>query len=135
MKKKLNGAQKWMIAYIVIALIAIIHPFTCRTEAGIKGNVKINLVLKESENKVDKVENFGELESKNYVPENYELAAIGSFETSVLTVKCSYDFIIRCAESVCRENNYSGFGLINIKRPGIINTCYQSDIVFFIALK
>lgn len=130
-----NIEKRWMFILLFVLLFLIFDGFVCKSHAGIKGNVKINLVLKESEKKVDTVENFGELQNKNYVPENYELAAIGSFETSVLTVKCSYDFIIRCAESVCRENNYSGFGLINIKRPGVINTCYQSDIVFFIALK
>ena len=116
----------WVVVSISCAFFKSVH-------AGIKGNIKINLVLKESQGKIDEVKNFGELESKNYVPAGYELAAIGSFETSALTVKCSYDFILRCAESICKENNYSGFGLINIKRPNIMNTCYQSDIVFFVA--
>lgn len=131
-KRKSNSAKKALMVYIIIAVIAVVHPFFCRAHAGIRGTVKINLVIKESEKKIDEVKNFGELENKNYVPAGYELAAIGSFETSVMTVKCNYDFLIKCAESVCKENNFHGFGLINVKKPSAMNTCYQADIVFFI---
>lgn len=124
-----------VFTWITAALLLILYGLFCNAKAGIKGNVKITVSIKKSESKPDTVKNFGELESNNYVPPGYELGAIGTFETSALTMKCSYDFILRCAESICRENNYSGFGLINIKKPNIMNSCYQSDIVFFIALE
>lgn len=118
----------WVVVSISCAFFNSVH-------AGIKGNVKITVSIKKSDTKPDEIKNFGELENNNYVPPGYELGAIGTFETSALTIKCSYDFILRCAEYICRENNYSGFGLINIKKPNIMNSCYQSDIVFFIALE
>lgn len=124
-----------VFVWITAAVLLIIHGSFCNANAGIKGNIQITVTIKKSDTKPGEIKNFGELESNNYVPPGYELGAIGTFETSALTLKCSYDFILRCAESICRENNYSGFGLINIKKPNIMNSCYQSDIVFFIALE
>lgn len=131
----INFKKKTIFAWFFTAIIVFLFSFLCNADAGIKGNIKINLELKEPVKDPDTIVYFGELPNKNYVPAGSELAAIASFETTVITVKCSYDFILECAEKICEEKKYSGFGLINLKRPNLINSCYQSDIVFFIALE
>lgn len=131
--------EKFLVYLFYCCAIWVVVSISCAffrsAHAGIRGEIKINLELKESSNDPDTIIFFGELPNKNYVPAGQELAAIASFETTVITVKCSYDYILKCAEMICEEKKYSGYGLINLKRPNIITTCYQTDIVFFIALK
>lgn len=127
-----KGVKKALIIYVIVALIAVIHPFFCRVHAGIKGSIKINSVFLVSKEKIDTVSNFGELKDYYQVPEGYNIAATGSFEYTAMTLKCSYNFIIECAKKACAENNYHGFGLVDIKKPDLFNTCYSSNIVFFV---
>lgn len=131
-KRKSNGAKKALMVYIIIAVIAIVHPFFCRAHAGIKGSIKINSVFLISKEKIDTVSNFGELKDYYQVPEGYNIAATGSFEYGAMTLKCSYDFIISCAKKTCTENNYHGFGLVDVKKPDLFNTCCSANIVFFV---
>lgn len=134
MKKHLKINIIVLIVWVICGIFAIIQPFFCNADAAVRGEIKINLELKEAVKDPDTIIFFGELPNKNYVPAGQELAAIASFETTVITVKCSYDYILKCAEKICKEKKYSGYGLINLKRPNLITTCYQTDIVFFIAL-
>lgn len=127
-----NGVRKALIIYIIVAIIAVVHPFFCRAHAGIKGSIKINSVLLVSKEKSDTVLNFGELKGYYQLPEGYYLAAVGNFEVSAMTMKCSYSFMIECAEKTCTENNYHGFGLVDVKKPDLFQTCYRANIVFFV---
>lgn len=127
-----KGAKKALILYIIVSIIAVVHPFFCRAHAGIKGSIKINSVFLVSKEKNDTVANFGELKDYYQVPEGYNIAATGNFEITAMTLKCSYNFIIECAKKACIENNYHGFGLVDIKKPNLFESCYQANIVFFV---
>lgn len=127
---------KFLFLILIIALIFIaFNGVVCSAEAkGLKGDIELSSELVFSE-KEKAIINFGELKNYFEVPEGYKVAAIGEFKTGVFTMKCSYDYILKSALSVCESKKYHGFGLVDIKRPDIINDCYRAKIIFFVAIE
>lgn len=127
-----KSVRNWAFIVLWVVVFMIFDSFLCNTHAGIKGSIKINSVFLVSKEKIDTVSNFGELKDYYQVPEGYTIAATGSFEYGAMTLKCGYDFIISCAKNACTEKNYHGFGLVDVKKPDLFNTCYSANIVFFV---
>jgi len=115
------------------AISILLMVFLCNVHAGIKGEVEINSVILVSKVNSESIINFGELENYYSVPPGYDIAATATFTHTLLTVKCSMKRIIECAEEVAKERNYHGYGLVNVKKPDIFNSCYSANIVFFVA--
>jgi hypothetical protein len=133
--KQILKPMKFLFLSIIIALILIAFNgvvFSASAK-GLKGDIILKSELIISEEKKEII-NFGELKNYYEVPEGCKVAAIGEFKTGVFTVKCSYDYILQSALSVCEIKNYHGFGLVDIKRPDIINDCYRATIIFFVAI-
>jgi hypothetical protein len=124
----------FLLLIIAITLIAF-NGVVCSAEAGgFKGDIELSSELIISESGKEVV-NFGELKNYFDIPEGYKVAAIGEFKTNVFTMKCSYKYILSSALSVCESKKYHGFGLVDIKRPDIINDCYRAKIIFFVAIQ
>jgi len=134
--KHILKPMKFFFLILIIALIIIaFNGVVCQVHAeGIKGNIELSDEFIFSEKQKDVVI-FGELKNYYEVPEGYKVAAIGEFKTGIITLKCSYNYILECSLSLCEKKKYHGFGLVDIKRPDIINDCYRAKIIFFVAIE
>lgn len=126
---------KFLFFILILTLIFIaFNGVVCSASAGVKGEIILTSEMITSDTGKEVV-NFGELKNYYDTPDGYKVAAIGEFQTGVFTVKCSYDFILKSALSFSEKKKYHGFGLVDIKRPDIINDCYRAKIIFFVAIK
>lgn len=114
---------------------ALSFVFCPPARAGVKAEIKINSIMKVSKEKKDNVIFFGELPNLYAIPEGYEVAAVGEFKTSAVTMKCNFDVLMQLSKEKCKELNYEGYALAELKQPSVLNTCYQSKVIFLIALK
>lgn len=125
----------YLIAGFWIAFI-ICSIFLCRNaDAGPKAEIRVDKILKISDTKKTNVLFFGELSSFYAVPDGYEVAAIGEFKNTIVTARCNFDVLMERSKKKCKELNYDGYALVDLKQPSLWNTCYQSKVIFLIALK
>jgi hypothetical protein len=121
------------ISMFFSAISMLLCVFWCNSHAGLKGEIEINSVILVSKDSAENIIDFGELENYYSVPPGYDIAATATFTYTLLTVKCSMNRIKECAEETAKEKKYHGYGLVNVKKPDIFNTCYSANIVFFVA--
>jgi hypothetical protein len=121
------------ISMFLIGISMLLCVFWCNSDAGIKGEIEMNSIIIESKVNSETIINFGELANYYAVPPGYEIAATATFTYTFMTIKCSLNRIIECAEETAKEKKYHGFGLVNVKKPDIFNSCYSANIVFFVA--
>lgn len=126
---------KYLFYAAILALIIVaFNGALCSASAG---NLKADIELTSEmiiSNTEKEIKDFGERKNYYDVPEGYKVAAIGEFHTSVFTVKCSYELLIKDAISMCKNKKYHGFGLVDLEKPNIINSCYRSKVIFFVAI-
>lgn len=130
-----NGLKYVFFAVCIVIIILAISGVICDARGGeLKARIELTseMIISDSGREI---KNFGELKDYYAVPDGYKVAAIGDFKTSVLTIKCSYELLIKDAISTCESKKYHGFGLVDLKRPDIINSCYRSKIIFFVAIQ
>jgi len=125
-----------LLLAITLTICFIVNSLFCGAEAGpLRASVEITSEIKVSKEKSDDIINFGERSSHYDIPEGYQVAAVGKYKINqVTTIRCSYEDILKQSMAKCLEKNYHGFCLVNLKKPSIVQTCYQADIVFLIAL-
>jgi len=133
----MNGTMRLLFAIAAFLLVfMIINGSFCEASAGpLKASIEITSEIKVSKEKSDDIINFGERSSHYDIPPGYQVAAVGKYKINpVTTIRCSYEDILKQSMAKCLEKNYHGFCLVNLKKPNIVQTCYQADIVFLIAL-